>query len=268
MDCQELWHEMGEWRHRRLLPDRARELEAHLDACPDCQQWERDEQAVHRLLTERLPRYAAPVRLAQQIGDAATPRQSWWWAPACAALAAAMLAILLFLGLPRPGEPELLQQLVHTAISEHTRALLRYPHAEAVPAALPHLMERTGVGFWGFFEGDEQIRLLGAEPVVLDGERGLALFYNGPGDHMITYLILPGARLTLPERDRVQIGPSRPMLARQKGYSVFVWKQESLACLLISDLVSESELARFREYFLVIRSNTDPYPLSGPSPRS
>ncbi|MFQ5520873.1 MAG: anti-sigma factor family protein, partial [Candidatus Methylomirabilia bacterium] len=133
MECQELRHEMGEWRQGRLSPDRARELEAHLTACLDCQQWERDEQAVRRLLTERLPRYTAPARLKQQIRDAVTPRQSWWWAPASLAVAAGMLAVLLFLGLPRPGEPDVLQQLVRTAISEHTRAVLRDPRAGAGP---------------------------------------------------------------------------------------------------------------------------------------
>jgi hypothetical protein len=49
------------------------------------------------------------------------------------------------------------------------------------------------------------------------------------------------------------------MLSRIDGFSVFVWKQDGLACFLISDLVSREDLARFQQYFVKIRSATEPF---------
>ncbi len=34
---------------------------------------------------------------------------------------------------------------------------------------------------------------------------------------------------------------------------------ESLLCVLASDLVSDQELARFKQYFVKVRSSTEPY---------
>lgn len=265
MECQELRQEIGEWRRDRLPSDRARDLERHLSACPECQQWEQGDRVVNRLLAERLPRYAAPVHLKRQIREtvASHPRPSRWWIPAAAAVATALLMVLLLLpALPRPIPPDPLQPIVRAALSQHERSLLwGEPHPEAVPGALPRLTKETGIGLSRVFMGTDEIRLFGAEPVIVQGRRGLAFFYRDPGDHLITYLVLPGQGLSVPDRNRVQIDRFRPMLDRINSFSVFLWKQGDLACFLISDLVSEGDLRRFREYFLRIRLATEPFPI-------
>jgi hypothetical protein len=265
MECQELRLELGEWREGRVPSDRRQALELHLSACQECQRWEREARAVSRLLAGELPRYPAPAHLRRRIREALAPRPrpSAWWAAASAAAATAMLMVLLLLpALPRRSPPDPLEPIVRAVLSQHTRSLLwGEPNPEAVPGALPRLMEETRIGLSRVFLGDEEVRLLGVEPVVLDTRWGLAFFYKDPEGHMLTYVLLSGQGLSVPDRNRVQIERFRPMLAQIEGFSLFVWKQEALALFLISDLVSESDLTRFRQYFLRIRSATEPRPL-------
>lgn len=265
MECEELRHELGEWHRGRLPSDRAQALERHLSTCPECQRWEREERGLSRLLTERLPSYPAPAHLRRQIRDAMAPGagHSKWWAAASASVATALLMGLLLLPfLPRPLPPNSLQPVVRAVLSEHTRSLLwGEPNPEAVPLALPRLMEETRIRLTRVFLGDDEVRLLGVAPVVLENRWGLAFFYKDPDDHMLSYLMVPGHGLSLADRKRIRIDRFRPMLDRIDGFSVLIWKQEGLALFLISDLVSEGDLARFREYFLRIRNTTEPSPI-------
>jgi len=262
MECQELRAELGAWRQGRLAPDQRLALERHLSACAECQRWERDDRTLGRLLVERLPRYPAPAHLRVRIRAAAAARPGtlWWSAPVGAALATAMLMVLVLLPvLPRSAAPDPLQPLVRAALSQHTRSVLwGEPRPEAIPAVLPRLMRETRIELAKVFEGDDEVRLVGVEPVVVEGRWGLAFSYQDREDHALTYVILPGQGLAVPNRNRVQIDRFRPMLTQINGFSVFVWKQGPLACFLISDLVSEGDLTRFRDHFLRIRLETEP----------
>lgn len=263
MECEELREELGEWRRGQLSRDAARELERHLSICPECGEWERDEREVSRLLTERLPRHAAPAWLSRRVHDAMAPRvrHAWWWA-ASAAVATAMLMVLLLLpSLPRSAPADPLQPIVRAVLSQHTRILLwSEVRPEAVPARLPRLMEETRIGLSRVFMGDDEVRLLGVEPVVFENRWGLAFFYEDPEGHTVTLVVLPGQGLSVPDRNRVPVQGFRPMLSSINGFSVFVWKQGPLAFFLISDLVSERDLTRFRQHFLRVRSATEPAP--------
>ncbi len=237
-------------------------MQDHLAACRECQLWEREERAVSRLLAERLVRHPAPPHLRPEILRSSAPRGRYsWWAVPVAALATAMVMVLLLLPrLPRSTSGDTLQPFIRAVYSQHARSLLwGEPRPQAVLEDLPRLMVETGIGLSWVFMGDEDLKLLGVEPVILQGQRGLAFHYSDPDDHMITYVAVPGQGLSVPERNRVQVDRFRPMLARFDGFSLFVWKQGNLACFLISDLVSQSDLERFREYFLKIRSTTEPF---------
>lgn len=267
MECQELRQELPEWRRGDLPSDRQRTLERHLSACPECQHWEHAERAISRLLAERLPRHPAPAHLRVKIRAALAPAAgaSKWWAAAAAAVATALLMVLLLLpALPRSAPPQPLQPIVRAVLSEHTRSLLwGEPNPEAVPVALPRLMEETRIKLSRVFLGDDEVRLLGVEPVVLENRWGLAFYYMDPDGHMLSCLVIPGQGLSVPERNRVRIDGFRPMLDQIDGFSLFAWKQGALAFFLISDLVSEGDLTRFREYFRRIRSATEPQSLPG-----
>jgi len=224
-----------------------------------------EEARFRRLLAERLPRHAAPAHLRAAIAAlAAPPRRTFWLAPALSALATAMVLGLVALPLlPRGGEPDPLQATVRAVLSEHARSLMwGEARPETVPAALPRVMEQTGIGLSWFFQGDDEIQLINAEPLVVEGRRALALTYKDTEGHTLTYTLLPGAGMTLPKQGRVKIDGFQPLLTQIEGWSIFVWKQKDLACFLISDLVSEEDLARFKQVFLKVRQGTEPLPQS------
>jgi hypothetical protein len=50
------------------------------------------------------------------------------------------------------------------------------------------------------------------------------------------------------------------VLARDNGFATFVWKQGDVACFLVSDMVSVADLERFKDYFVRIRTATEPFP--------
>ena len=71
---------------------------------------------------------------------------------------------------------------------------------------------------------------------------------------------LPATGLTVPDRERVQAGRWRPALLRDSGFAALVWKQAEVACFLVSDMVSSDDVETFKEYFVRVRSTTDPVP--------
>jgi hypothetical protein len=224
---------------------------------------ELSDEALGRRLATELPRYAAPPGLRARL-RAALPseRRPGWWMPALAAAATALALVLGFVPLlPRivPAEPT--QRLVRAVVAEHVRAAMwgaRRP--DVVPAALPWLTQETGIALRSVFAGDDQLTLLGAEPVYLDQRRGLAVHYRDADGHHVTYIVLPAPGLPVPDRQRRQVDRWRPALLHDSGFSVWLWKHGDLACFLVSDMVSETDLARFRDYFVRVRSATEPVP--------
>jgi len=220
-----------------------------------------DDPLSRRLATE-LPRHAAPPHLRAAILDATRPRRrATWLSPLLAASATAMVLILFGLTvLPRVTPADPAQRMVRAVVSEHSRALMwgaRRP--EIIPTALPWLTQESGIGLAGVFAGDDRLQFSGAEPVYLERERGIALHYRDPDGHLVTYVVLPAASLRLPDRERVKIDRWRPVLMRDSGFASWVWKQGDLACFLVSDMVSSDDLERFKDYFVRVRSTTQPF---------
>ncbi len=224
-----------------------------------------DEMLGRRLVTD-LPRYAAPARLRVAIVEAATPRRARpvWLAPMLSAVATALALVLAFLPLlPRslPADPA--ERLVRAVVAEHTRSLLwGTRRLEVIPAALPWLTQESGISLTRVFVGDDRLSFVSAEPVYLDGRRGMALSYRDPDGHLVTYTVLPAPGLPLPERSRVQVDRFKPALVSVEGFSTWVWKHGDLACFLVSDMVSEADLERFKDYFVRVRTSTEPVPAS------
>ncbi|HMH76460.1 MAG TPA: hypothetical protein VK547_07525, partial [Candidatus Udaeobacter sp.] len=61
------------------------------------------------------------------------------------------------------------------------------------------------------------------------------------------------------ERGRVQIDRWRPVVKRENGFSLILWRQQGMLCVMASDLVSDDDLTRFKGYFVKVRSSTEPY---------
>ena len=218
---------------------------------------------ITRLLRERVRRHAAPARLRVAVAEALSPserdrRPVLWLPPALAALATAMVMLLWFLpALPRPGA-DALQTLSRAVMTEHARAVLwGEARPEAVPAALPRVMEESGVLLNWVFTGDQDLRLVNAQPTFLEGRRALALTYQDRDGHSVSYIIARGPNVAIPELGRVQIAKWRPLVTKDDGFALIVWKQSGLVCVMVSDLVSDDDLGRFKEYFVKVRSATE-----------
>lgn len=220
------------------------------------------DEALGRRLAAELPRYAAPARLRVGIVETAESRvrRPVWLAPLLAAAASA-LAVLLFVVplLPRIAPADPTQRLVRAVVSEHSRALMwGVRQAQVMPAAAPWLTQESGIEFAKAFLGDDRLALLGAEPVYLERERGAALHYRDPDGHLVTFMALPAAGVTVPDRQRVQIGRYRPALLRDSGFAAWVWKSGNVACFLVSDMVSADDVETFKDYFARVRASTEP----------
>jgi hypothetical protein len=217
-----------------------------------------------RLRTE-LRRYPAPAYLRGSIAEAAEPPRArpGWLAPTLGAAATALLLLLASIPfLPRilPGDPT--ERLVRSVVAEHTRALMwgaRRP--EVMPTGLPWLTQESGIGLRKYFAGDDRLVFVGAEPVYLEGRRGMALYYRDGDGHLVNYTVLAWPGLAIPEARRVPIeNRFRPALMSDSGFSAWVWRQGDLACFIVSDMVSESDVERFKDYFVRLRLSTDPVP--------
>ena len=221
-----------------------------------------DDDALGRRLASELPRYTAPARLRVSLVEATDrPRRPMWLGPLVAAAATALALVLFMLPvLPRivPADP--VQQVVRAVVNEHSRALMwgaRQP--QILPAGLPWLTQETGIDLRRAFAGDDRLSLVSAEPVYLTRQRGLAVHYRDVDGHLVSYIVLPADRsFTMVERDRVAIDRFRPMLARDSGFVTWVWRQGDVACFLVSDMVSQDDLERFKDYFVRVRVATEP----------
>ena len=226
-----------------------------------------DDARLGRLLKRWLPRYPPPAHLRASITQAVAPpppRLLWaapWATPAAAALATAMVMILLIVpSLPTPSNDPI-RLLANAMLSEHARAILwGEPRLDVVPTALPRAMEESGVAMNWVFTGDEGIQLINAHATYLEGRRGIELAYRDADGHTVTYIALPARGFVLPaERGRVQIDRWRPLVRKDGGFSFIIWKQQELLCVLVADLVSDADLGKLKDYFVKVRSSTEPY---------
>jgi hypothetical protein len=218
---------------------------------------------IARLLRERLPRHQAPARLRVFIVEAFDPpkgrrRPLLWLPPALSALATAMVMLLwLAPALPR-STPDQIQRLSRAVMSEYARAVFSGEVSpDPVPAALPRVMRDSGVLLNWVFTGDADLTLINVQPAYVEGRRALALTYQDRDGHSVSYIIARGPNVAIPERERVQIARWRPVVRREDGLSLIVWKQSGLVCVMVSDLVSDTDLRRFKEYFIKVRSSTE-----------
>lgn len=227
-----------------------------------------DDRLVTRALRERLGRYPASPRLRAALLQALepeAPRPRWgvsWLVPAVSALATAVVMIFWIAGgLPSALPGDTLRDLTRAVVTEHARTLSWVEaQPDVVAATLPRVMDESGVTLNLLFTGDSDIRLVNAHPTYVEGHRGLSLAYLDARGHGVTYVIFPGASLVaLPERERVKIETWRPVVRKESGFSLIMWKQQGLFCVLVADLVSDDDLARLKEYFVKVRSATDLY---------
>ena len=106
-----------------------------------------------------------------------------------------------------------------------------------------------------FYTGDDEIRLIGAQPTYLRNLQGIALLYEEPEGHKVSYVLLrTQGRLRVPDTSRIEIDGFRPSLIRAEGFSLLTWRSGEWRLFLISDMVSERDLAQLQRLFLRVRT--------------
>lgn len=226
-----------------------------------------DDPTLSRALRERLGRYPASTRLRSAVREAiespAGARSrggTGWLVPAATALATALVMVGWLAGtLPTSVGGDPLRDLTRAVITEHARTLSWSPtQHDVIPAALPRAMDESGVTLNWVFAGDSELQLVNAHPTYVESHRGLSLVYQDAQGHAVTYVIFPGAAtVAMPEAERVRIGQWRPVIRKENGFSLIMWKQQGLFCVLVADLVSDDDLARLKQHFVKVRSATD-----------
>ncbi|HKZ04915.1 MAG TPA: hypothetical protein VJU81_05535 [Methylomirabilota bacterium] len=224
-----------------------------------------DDAALSRALRERLGRYPASARVRAAVRQAIEPAPAprWgagWLVPAMTALATAMVMVGWLAGtLPTSIAGDPLRDLSRAVITEHARTLAwTQTRPDVIPAALPQAMDESGVTLNWVFAGDSELQLVNAHPTYVESHRGISLAYQDAQGHAVTYVIFPGAAtVTLPEAERVKIATWRPVIRKENGFSLIMWKQQGLFCVLVADLVSDDDLARLKQHFVKVRSATD-----------
>lgn len=239
----------------------AEQAESHLAECVACQSWVREEQEIRNLLRNRLPYHKAPASLRVEIrASRERGRWSWWPQTVAAALATALAMVLLFLPtLPHRTQGDGLQSFVPAVIDQHIRFLLwgkaSSAEGETVDALL-QLRSELGIRLSMFYTGDDEMRLITAQPTYLRNLRGVAMVYEEPEGHMVTYLLLRNGqgRFKMPDTGRVQIDRYRPYLVRTDGFALLTWRIGEWSLFLISDMVSDHDLPKLEKLFLRVRT--------------
>jgi hypothetical protein len=172
---------------------------------------------------------------------------------------AAVVLLFLLPVLPASNRADPLQRLTRAVVSEHSRAVMWGARSSTImPTGSSWLTQESGIALARVFAGDDALWLVNAEPVYLERERGVALHYRDHAGHFLTYVALPAPTLKLPERARVSVGTWRPVLLRDAGFATWVWRHGDLVCFLVSDMVTADETERFKEYFVRVRTATEP----------
>jgi len=261
MDCPEARDHLAELARNRLEPEVAEIVRAHSAGCASCADALRVEVGLHALIREQAPRYSAPPALRARVQAAlrtaerpmASGWRAWlllhpWQASGLAGALAALVAVWVATGW-LAADPA--SRLVSLAVEEHVEYAQEAMHRPPPNPAelLAALRSRAGFAIGPLFPGDTEAPLMSTTTAELRGNPAVALVYrNGPGRYT-TLLLMPGADVAIPAEDRLAIESFTPHRRVTSGKQVLFWKQNDLACLLVSDLDGPATAA----FFLKIR---------------
>lgn len=242
MDCKTAAPLLEAYLDGELDRDLARELEAHVDICADCQAALADLGRIRHAIREHAPRYAAPAELRQRIKQAAHDeriarphlRRVWLMA---AGFAMAFLAGGLVAQLSMRARGHADDDIARDLFVSHWRSLAATSPVDVVSS------DRHTVKPW--FAGK-----IAEAPLVMDfADQGFALVggridYAGTGrmpvlvyrhgQHLIDVFVLPG---TTPLNARAE---------HREGYALVATTLGGQPAAIVSDLDDE-ELAKFRQ---------------------
>lgn len=225
-------------------------VDAHLETCAACRKVAAEEQALDRLLVERLPQYPASLALKRRLqarlplvptGAPPPARPSRRvWAGVGAALAAC--AVVLVVAVRRP--PSAADPLVAEGVADHLRVVARDRPVD-VENGGPHQVRPWFTGRLDFalpsvFGGDGEYTLAGgAVGYYLDRKAAVLVYKRGL--HVASLSVFPAAGLAFPAPAQ-DAGGVPVALRQQRGFRVVLWRQGELGYALVSDLTADEIL--------------------------
>jgi len=261
MSCAEARPLLLDLRRRRLAPEVEEAVRAHLAGCAGCRRAEEAEGVLDDLLTQRLPRHAAPDGLRRRVAALAAeePRRerrrfsfTSLVAPALAAgLAVATGALLVE---RRSGrEASALSALTEEAVSDHLRVLASQ-HPLEVESGGSHQVKPW---FEGRLDFAPAVPLPEVPDLRLEGgavgyflDRKAAVVEYGLRRHAVTLLVFRTEGLAWPARASAD-APAPDSASSARGFNVVLWRANGLGYALVSD-VNPQELATLAARFVAV----------------
>ena len=261
MDCREARDLLAELTRNQLESHLADAVRAHAAGCASCADTLRVEAALHALIREQAPRYSASpalrARVQSALRTARQPMASGWrgwlflhpWKVGGLAAALAALVVAWIGTTWLAADP--VSRLVSQAVAEHAEYAHEAMHRPAPNPAqlLATLRSQAQFALGPLFPGDTEAPLMSTMTAELLGKPAVALVYRNGPERYTTLLLTPGADATIPTEDRLQIETFKPHHRVASGKQVLYWKQNDLACLMVSDLDGPATAA----FFLKIR---------------
>jgi mycothiol system anti-sigma-R factor len=253
--CDEARDQFEALLHDRLSEAESQSLRQHLSECPRCMEELDSAGLIAALIRHRASYHRAPDHLRQSIlrevrrerrfaGRWRQTLHTLWTTPPVLCATTAILVLVIALPLYHrwaisAHDPTV--RLVGEAARDYHRLLLNYPpHGTnpAEPTQIQQWFQQTlnfspAIHFWG----NQEIRLLRGYPTYIMERRAACLIFK-TGDAISTLYIFPGADISLPSHNRRHIDGYAPYQETAREQRVLLWRQEELAFLIVSPLIS------------------------------
>ncbi len=138
-------------------------------------------------------------------------------------------------------------RLANRAVAEHmeyVKETMTGPAANPL-AVVGELKGQVGFSFGTIFPGDSQEHLVAGRVSDLSGRRAATFIYRDIAGRYTTLFLMPEAGIVIPTEGRIPIETFKPYHRVVAGRQLLLWKQQDLACLLISDLDQRGSASMF-----------------------
>ncbi len=262
MDCSETRDHLSDLNRGQLPAGTAEAVRSHVGMCVSCADTLQADAELRALVRAKAPRYTAPLQLRTRIqgmlsatapARTAPARSSGWrtwivghhWAVGGLARAVAIVCLVWAGSFWMARDPVSL--LAARAVDEHAEYV---KETMTRPAADPLAVVRELQGQLGFplapvFPGDAQMQLVAGLVTDLSGKRAATFVYRDGANRYATLFLMPEAGIVIPAEGRLPIDTFKPHHRVVSNRQLFLWKQGSLACLLVSDLDQAGSAAMF-----------------------
>jgi len=257
MDCSEAQEHLNDLERGRLEADTAEVVRAHVAQCAVCAAALQTEARIRSMVQTQVPRYSAPPALktriqallvhtapaTESVPHAAAARVRWRdvfrahrWTVGSLTGAVAVLLVVWASWLWLARDP--VSSLADRAVAEHmeyVRETMTRPAADA-SAVINEVRGQIDFALEPVFSGDSQVQLVQGKVQDFRGKRAAVFIYRDSSGRYTTLFLMPEAGIVVPDDGRLPIETFKPYHRVTSGHQLLLWKQRSLACVLVSDL--------------------------------